>query len=140
MGVRVAYRFLKGHYITFKNKYDVKSIKLCLLIGGLIVGTILCVRKVDNSKVDIKLYVENHLPVLKGYHHVSVGEVENLDSARKVFLVNHLKNVNKTFRIQLSEIKVIEDKFRLNDTLYKVEIFLNKKGHVISMSLPIRSN
>lgn len=111
-----------------------------MLIGGLIVGTILCVRKVDNSKVDIKLYVENHLPVLKGYHHVSVGEVENLDSARKVFLVNHLKNVNKTFRIQLSEIKVIEDKFRLNDTLYKVEIFLNKKGHVISMSLPIRSN
>jgi len=115
---------------SIKHIILTKSFKLSMLIIVLIFFTTICLRKVDGKKEKIDSYVRDRLSSSKNYVPVSVDTLR-LDSPQMVTLKKIISE-NK-IKIEFKNILAIEDRFRLNDTLYSVNLLLNKQGKIIAM-------
>lgn len=116
------------------KKYK-KGIKFFALLIIIISGTAFFIRKVDTMSEKIQESVKNNLEVEKTYSAVSNSIARDLNAEEKKVFSNL---VSKTTPLDLNKILLIDHKFRLKDTLYSVQVFIDKKNTVYAVNKPIK--
>lgn len=112
-----------------------KIIKLLLYMGVLLFGTYCLIRKVDKLSMNVMESVKNNLEVEKGYFSISNSSLRKLSKNDKIKFKNlsHTKKINDSLNLF-----ILDHKCRMNDTLYSVEVFVDKHDNVIAVNKPVK--
>src|SRR3569833_762383 len=118
---------------TLKAIFFNKSFKLILLVCALILYTIFNTRRSNDIRQKIDAFVQNELPFIKSYNPI-IMEYEKIDSIR----LKKIKEILGYNRItsNYGGLKIINDRFRLNDTLYIAQKKQTKNDSIVAMDKP----
>lgn len=109
-----------------------KGIKLIVFISLLFFFTLYFARKADTLAININENVRTSLLVDKGYSSVSISKSRRLTKAE----INRFKELLHIQPTKMNDVLIVDHKFRINDTLYSVQVFINKNNEVISLDQP----
>lgn len=116
-----------------------RSIKVVFGILLIIFLTIYAVRREIPLKRNIQTFVKDNFPVYKNYEYIDVQRLGHLDlkSQAQFGIIISPQELEK---LSLSDTRVFVHKFRLNDTLYRLNLCVNSKDSVIAMSKPQKAS
>ncbi|NQX56676.1 hypothetical protein HQN86_23870 [Pedobacter panaciterrae] len=128
---------LNQRYKDFRERNDVKSLKLFILIFVLFFGTIIIYFvKRDSVTYEIAHYVKKRLPANHQYKSKQIIVIDVLDSSQAEFVKHTLtkKLINEPFKT----VKIAYNKYIDGDTVYLVTLLLNKNDKILYMNPPIK--
>ncbi|SDG74309.1 hypothetical protein ACRQ5D_01260 [Mucilaginibacter sp. P25] len=115
----------------------IRSIKVVFGILLLIGLTIYAVRREIPLKRNIQGFVKENFPVYKNYEYIDVQQLGHLDLKSQIQF-GIIISPQELDRLSSSDTRVFVHKFRLNDTLYKLNLCVNSKDSVIAMGKPLK--
>lgn len=120
----------------FRNfmKPYIKGLKLFSFLFIIIVSTFIFIRKKDRLSLNIEEKIKNNLVVDKNYLAVENSPIRKLSKTDKQKL-NILSNIKTC---DLADIYILDHKFRINDTLFLVQVFVDKENNVKALDKPIK--
>jgi len=112
----------------------IKGLKLFSFLFIIIVSTFIFIRKKDRLSLNIEEKIKNNLVVDKNYLAVENSPIRKLSKTDKQKL-NILSNIKTC---DLADIYILDHKFRINDTLFLVQVFVDKENNVKALDKPIK--
>jgi hypothetical protein len=113
----------------------IKSIKLIGLVSFIVLGTVFCIRKVDPLKQNVEDFIRAGLPVNKNYQYINIGKkqpvTQNIDLKHLISKADG-EIINKKIK------KTFTHRYRLNDTLYSVQMYASDKDSIIAINHPVK--
>lgn len=113
----------------------IRSIKVVFGLLLLIILTVYAVRREIPLKRNIQNFVKENFPVYKNYEYIDVQRLGRLDLKSQVQF-GIIISSHELEKLPSSDARVFVHKFRLNDTLYRLNLCVNSRDSVIAMSKP----
>lgn len=115
------------------KKY-IKGFKLFSFLIIIIGSTFIVIRKKDKLSISIEQEIKNNLEVDKNYFAINNSTIRKLtkQDKAKLNLISNLKIYNQ------DELYILDHKCRINDTLYLVQVFVDKENNVKALDKPTK--
>lgn len=134
MGIIKSFILNKIRQMRTYFKPYIKGIKLFSFLFIIVFNTFLVIRKKDKLSLNIEESIRSNLPVDKNYLAINNSPFRKLDKADEVKLNLLLSKKNSN----LAEIYVFDHKCRINDTLFLVEVFVDRQNNIKALDKPIK--
>lgn len=112
----------------------IKGLKLFSFLLLIIVCTFSVIRKRDKLSLNIEEGVKNNLPVSRNYIAINNSSIRKLSKADKSKFNSILNKKISNYK----EINTLDHRYRINDTLFSVQVFFDRNNDIKAIDKPIK--